>query len=68
MKKRTSSKKTAPRKTGTAWVIGHSFEKISAVEGIVLTGEMRARAGKLARDGVPFEERRRAIIRAYRKP
>jgi hypothetical protein len=67
MKKRVSPKKIGSRKPATEWVIGRSFEKISAVEGIVLTGEMRARANKLARDGVPFEERRRAIIKAYRK-
>jgi hypothetical protein len=67
MKKRAPSTKVAAKKTTTEWVIGRSFEKISAVEGIVLTGEMRARANKLARDGVPFDERRRTIIRSYRK-
>jgi hypothetical protein len=64
MKKRTPSRKTAAKKARTEWVIGRSFEKISAVEGLVLTGEMRARANKLARDGVPLEERRRSNIRA----
>jgi hypothetical protein len=67
MKKRASRKKTGSKKPRTEWVIGRSFEKISAVEGIVLTGEMRARAHKLARDGASFEERRRTIIRSYRK-
>lgn len=67
MKKRTPSRKTASKKARTEWVIGRSFEKISAVEGIVLTGEMRTRANKLVRDGASFEERRRAIIKAYRK-
>jgi hypothetical protein len=67
MKKPARSKKAASKKARTEWVIGRSFEKISAVEGIVLTGEMRTRANKFARDGVSFEERRRAIIRSYRK-
>ena len=67
MKKRPPSKKTASKKARTEWVIGRSFEKISAVEGIVLTGEMRTRANSFIRDGLPFEERRRTIIKAYRK-
>jgi hypothetical protein len=67
MKKRASSKKIASKKARTEWVIGRSFEKISAVEGIVLTGKMRTRADKFVRDGLPFEERRRTIIKAYRK-
>jgi hypothetical protein len=43
------------------------FAKISAVEGIVLTRQMRSRIAEFDRQGLSAEERRRAIIRAYRK-
>jgi hypothetical protein len=66
MKKRASPKKIRSKKK-TEWVIGQSFEKISEVEGIVFNGEMRTRADTFARTRLPFEERRRAIVKAYRK-
>jgi hypothetical protein len=66
MKKRASSKKIGSKKK-TEWVIGRSFEKISEVEGVVFNGDMRTRTDKFARARVPFEERRRAIVKAYRK-
>ena len=43
------------------------FAKISAVEGIELTAGMKKRAADFDRRGVSGEERRRTIIRAYRK-
>jgi hypothetical protein len=43
------------------------FAKISAVEGIELTASMKRRAADFDRRGLSGEERRRAIIRAYRK-
>jgi hypothetical protein len=66
MKKRVSPKKVGS-KGKTKWVIGRNFEKISEVEGIVFTAEMRTRADKFARNRVSFDERRRAIVKAYRK-
>lgn len=65
MKKRAAPKKKNKQaaKAKTGWVIGsRSFEKISAVEGIFLKGDMRKRAHG---DG-SVEERRRTIIKAYR--
>ena len=43
------------------------FGKISQVEGIELTREMRQRAADFDRRGSSAEERRTTIIRAYRK-
>jgi hypothetical protein len=43
------------------------FAKISAVEGIELTSTTRRRAADFDRRGLSGEERRRAIVRAYRK-
>lgn len=43
------------------------FAKISEVEGIKLSGEMRQRAADFDRRGSSAEERRTTIIQAYRK-
>ncbi|MCP9630655.1 hypothetical protein NML43_26485 [Rhodopseudomonas palustris] len=43
------------------------FEQISAVEGIELSDEMRARAKKAARLGLSIEPRLEEIKKAYRK-
>jgi hypothetical protein len=43
------------------------FAKISAVEGIALTAEMRQRAADFDRRGMTSDERRRSIIRAHSK-
>jgi hypothetical protein len=43
------------------------FAEISAVEGIVLTKAMTARVKQFDRKGMSPEQRRRAIISAYRK-
>lgn len=50
------------------FVIGaERFAKISAVEGIVLTGEMRTRMGEFETKRMSAASRRAAIIRAYSK-
>jgi hypothetical protein len=65
-KKHKTSTKKAHRKADI--VIGaRRFAKISAVEGIVLTREMHAREAEFDRKGLSAEERRRSIIRVYRK-
>lgn len=67
-KKKNASTSKVGRKQKTDVVIGaRSFAKISAVEGIVLTREMRTRAAEFDRKGMSAEERRRSIVRAYRK-
>jgi hypothetical protein len=43
------------------------FTKISSVEGIVLTQEMKKRIAEFDRKGLSAEERRASIFRAYRK-
>ncbi len=66
MKKRGSPPKQRSTKTGL--VIGRErFAKISAVEGIELSPDMKRRAADFDRRGVSGAERRRAIVRAYRK-
>lgn len=63
--KRTSSKKST--KAGN-FVIGRArFSKISAVEGVVLTADMKARKSRLDRTGASAAERREAIIKAYKR-
>lgn len=52
----------------TGFVIGRSgFAKISAVEGIKLTPEMRKDLQDFDRKGLSAEERRSAITRKYAK-
>ena len=67
MKKRTSKKIARSAKSGQFTIGRERFAKISAVEGIVLTKQMRSRQIELDRQGVSAEERRSTIIRAYRK-
>jgi hypothetical protein len=43
------------------------FAKISAVEGIALTQEMKKRLAEFDRRNLSAEERRASIIRAHRK-
>jgi len=69
MKKRPTRAKKPVKKTVAArgFVIGHSrFAKISAVEGIALTGAMKARRSQMDRTGASAAERRAAIIKAYK--
>lgn len=65
MKKRSPPKGASGKVSVT---IGRQrFAKISEVEGIKLSGEMRQRAVDFDRRGSSAEERRTTIIRAYRK-
>ena len=81
MKKRASASKRASKKRSakkapskvvrgrqSGPVIGRQrFEKISAVEGIILNERMTARIAEFERRGISADERRSTIIRAYRK-
>ncbi|WP_299812179.1 hypothetical protein [Tardiphaga sp.] len=52
----------------TGFVVGHAgFAKISAVEGIELTGLMKKRITEANQKRSSDAERREAIIRAHRK-
>jgi hypothetical protein len=67
MKKRGSSF-NIKRSAKSGMILGRErFAKISAVEGIVLTPSMKKRATDSERRGLSGEERRREIVRAYRK-
>lgn len=64
----TSDKKTGKRGSPRGFILGSArFDKISAVEGIKLTGSMRARAREADVKGLSGKERRDAIKDAYRK-
>jgi hypothetical protein len=66
MKKRSELPTREPTTSGIT--LGRErFAKICAVEGIELTAAMKRRAAGFDRRGLPGEERRRAIIRAYAK-
>jgi hypothetical protein len=67
MKKRSAT--SARSRSGKAGMtLGRErFAKISAVEGIALTAEMRKRAAEFDHRGASAEERRRSIIRAHSK-
>ena len=48
------------------FVLGRDrFARISAVEGIELTAEMRATLDRFDREGLDPEERRRAIVKRF---
>jgi hypothetical protein len=48
------------------FVLGRErFARISAVEGIALTEDMRATLDRFDREGLSAEERRRAILRRF---
>lgn len=63
-KQKKTTGKTA--RTGR-FVIGESFLKISLVEGIRLTGDMKKRAVDARRQGVSPDEYRKTIVRSHRK-
>jgi hypothetical protein len=66
MKKRSVSNRNRTATSGV--VLGRErFAKISAVEGIELSPGMKKRAAEFDRRGLSGEERRRSIIRAYRR-
>jgi hypothetical protein len=68
MKKRASPPKQAARSAKIGLIIGRErFAKISAVEGIELSPEMKRRADEFDRGAVSGAERRRTILRSYRK-
>jgi hypothetical protein len=68
MKKRNSSPQRWARRGSAGVLIGRAGgEKISAVEGIKLSAAARRRADEFDRLGLSPEERRVAILRAYRK-
>jgi hypothetical protein len=64
-----SNRKNIPAKTKpSGFVIGRErFSKISAVEGIELSGAMKKRISDSDRKGLSAEQRRAAIIRAHAK-
>jgi len=67
MKKRASISRRRRTAKGVLTLGRERFAKISAVEGIELTADMRARAAEFDRRGMAAEERRRSIIRAHSK-
>jgi hypothetical protein len=67
MKKSDSPLRSRRSTTGGMTLGRKRFAKISAVEGIELTADMRARAAEFERRGMVAEERRRSIIRAHNK-
>jgi hypothetical protein len=67
MKKRGSPPDQG-RSANSGAVIGRDrFGKISAVEGVKLTADMKRRAAEFDRKGLSPEERVRAIVAAHRK-
>lgn len=61
-------KSAANKRVATSRVIGRErFAKISAVEGIKPSGAMKKRVAQFDRDGLSAAERRREIIKAYKK-
>jgi hypothetical protein len=67
MKKRVSTSRRRRTAKGVLTLGRERFAKISAVEGIELTADMRARAVEFDRLGIAPAKRRHAIILAYRK-
>jgi hypothetical protein len=64
----TTPKKCSRKKRGVSMIIGRErFAKISAVEGILPSEDMRARMAEFDRLGLSAEGRRRAIIKAHKK-
>jgi hypothetical protein len=67
MNKRGSPSDRSRSAAGSVTLGRELFAEISAVEGIVLTKAMTARVKQFDRKGMSPEQRRRAIIGAYRK-
>jgi len=63
IKKRLTEKRP---QTGR-FVIGESFQKISLVEVIRMTGDIKKRAADARSKGMSPDEYRRAILRSHRK-
>jgi hypothetical protein len=67
MKKRKPTPKVS-RAAKAGMMLGRDrFTKISSVEGISLTHEMKKRSAEFDRKGLSPEERRATIVRAHRK-
>jgi hypothetical protein len=63
-----SAKKSSAKKRVVKVVIGRErFAKISAVEGIKPSAAMRKRLAQFDRQGLSAAERRREIIKAYKR-
>ncbi|MBI5323437.1 hypothetical protein [Bradyrhizobium sp.] len=63
-----SQKDSSKKRKGTGFVVGSArFKKISAVEGIEYTPDMKGSTAVSKSKAETPEERRKAIIRAYRK-
>ena len=61
-------KSAADKRIAASQVIGRErFAKISAVEGIKPSSAMKKRVAQFDRDGLSAAERRREIIKAYKK-
>jgi hypothetical protein len=61
-------KSAANKRIAANQVIGRErFAKISAVEGIKPSSAMKKRVAQFDRDGLSAAERRREIIKAYKK-
>jgi hypothetical protein len=68
MKRKRGSAPQPTKRRSAGIVIGREWgEKISAVEGIKLSPAARRRADEFDRLNLSPDERRRAILRAYRK-
>lgn len=61
-------KQSSKKGKASGFVIGSArFKKISAVEGIVYSPDMKGRSAMSKRNDLTPEERRKIIIKAYRK-
>jgi hypothetical protein len=64
----TRTKSDVNKRTSAKFVIGRErFMQISAVEGIKPTAAMKKRAATFEKQGLTPAERRREIIKTYRK-
>jgi len=64
----TDKKEKAKEQTLQGFVLGwRNFEKISAVEGLVLSGEMKNLFEEFERENLHPEERRKVIAQRYEK-
>ena len=64
----SSRKKPSKESQAVGFVLGRErFAKISAVEGLELTEAMRERSAEFDRRGLSSAERRREILKVYRK-
>ena len=67
MKEASSPKASIARRSDTKqFILGRDrFERISAVEGIYLTADMRSMLDQFERDGLSAADRRAAIVRRF---